>query len=265
MSDKLPDNFTRIGREESFRFACHPGIACFTECCRELDLALTPYDVLRLRKRLSMDSAAFMERYVIIEQNPDLILPQCYLTMVDDGWASCVFVSPAGCTVYPDRPSACRAYPVGRGAALSADGTVQETFVLVREEHCRGFAESEVHNPNEYFSDQGLHDYNRFNDALLAFRQHPALKKGHPLSPVRPGRISWPSTIRTASAGNSSRADCLSNGLFRRRTAGPCRRWARTSCPVSVAQTGTVRRMTFPPRRWDLKKPGPCGGQSPLL
>ena len=188
MSDKLPDNFTRIGREESFRFSCHPGIACFTECCRELDLALTPYDVLRLRKRLSMDSAAFMERYVIIEQNPDLILPQCYLTMVDDGWASCVFVSPAGCTVYPDRPSACRAYPVGRGAALSADGTVQETFVLVREEHCRGFAESEVHNPNEYFSDQGLHDYNRFNDALLAFRQHPALKKGHPLSPGQTGQ-----------------------------------------------------------------------------
>ena len=96
MSDKLPDNFTRIGREESFRFACHPGIACFTECCRELDLALTPYDVLRLRKRLSMDSAAFMERYVIIEQNPDLILPQCYLTMVDDGSASCVFVSRPG-------------------------------------------------------------------------------------------------------------------------------------------------------------------------
>ena len=34
--------------DRPFTFACHPGVPCFTECCRELDLALTPYDVLRL-------------------------------------------------------------------------------------------------------------------------------------------------------------------------------------------------------------------------
>ena len=35
-----------------FSFACHPDVPCFTKCCSDLDLALTPYDVLRLKNRL---------------------------------------------------------------------------------------------------------------------------------------------------------------------------------------------------------------------
>ena len=37
-----------------FRFACHPGVVCFTECCRDLKLLLTPYDVIRLKNRLGL-------------------------------------------------------------------------------------------------------------------------------------------------------------------------------------------------------------------
>jgi len=182
MTSHLPENFHPLDREKRFCFACHPGVACFTECCRQLDLVLTPYDVLRLKNRLQMHSGRFLEQYVIVEWDERVIFPQCYLTMVDDGQASCVFVSPEGCTVYEDRPSACRAYPVGRGAAQKAHGRVEECYVLVKEPHCLGFAESSSQTPGEYFTSQGLEEYNRFNDKLMAVLHHEKIMKGYRLS-----------------------------------------------------------------------------------
>jgi len=178
--NQLPEHFHPIERETAFAFRCHPGVDCFTECCRELDLALSPYDVLRLKKRLNLHSGTFLERYVIIAWEETMTFPVCYLTMVDDGRASCVFVRPeSGCSVYPDRPGACRAYPVGRGSRLRSDGSSEELFVLVQEPHCHGFSESVRQTPDQYFTDQGLDEYNRFNDALMPLYHHPRLGEVH--------------------------------------------------------------------------------------
>jgi hypothetical protein len=179
MTGGLPKHFRRLGREERFSFACHPGVPCFTRCCRQLDLALTPYDVLRLKNALAMDSGSFLEQYVIVEWDERIVFPQCYLTMVDDGRASCVFVSPAGCTVYDNRPGACRAYPVGRGARQGEGGPVEECFVLIREPHCEGFTGDGPRTPAEYFAGQGLPEYNRYNDALTAILHHERIRRGY--------------------------------------------------------------------------------------
>lgn len=178
MSAQLPANFVRISGTTRFSFACHPGVPCFTECCRQLDLALTPYDVLRLKNRLKLHSGQFLEQYVIIEWDQRLLFPQCYLTMVDDGRASCVFVSPAGCLVYADRPGACRAYPVGRGASAGKEDEIEETLVLVREPHCLGFREGPGQTAGEYLAGQGIEDYTRFNDAILSVTQHKRIMNG---------------------------------------------------------------------------------------
>ncbi|MDW7772913.1 MAG: YkgJ family cysteine cluster protein [Desulfobulbaceae bacterium] len=179
MTGQLPEYFHPIDREKQFSFACHPGVACFTECCRQLDLALTPYDVLRLKKALGMSSDTFLEQYVIIEWDERVCFPQCYLTMIDDGRASCAFVSPEGCTVYPDRPGACRTYPVGRGAGQEANGRIKEYLVLIKEPHCLGFQKNIPHSLDDYFISQGLADYNRFNDALTAILHHEQIRKGY--------------------------------------------------------------------------------------
>ena len=184
MTGQMPDNFRPVSRDEHFCFSCHPGVPCFTECCRQLDLALTPYDVLRLKNRLQMHSGNFLEQYVIIEWDERIVFPQCYLTMVDDGRASCVFVSPEGCSVYEDRPSACRAYPVGRGASRRDDGqTISERYVLLEEPHCLGFAESSPHTPEGYLRDQGFDEYSRWNDAIMSILQHEKVLRG--FRPVR--------------------------------------------------------------------------------
>jgi len=184
MNEELPKYFQPITGNEKFRFACYPGVHCFTECCRQLDLALTPYDVLRLKNRLQLHSGKFLELYVIIEWEEGMIFPACFLTMVDDGRASCVFVTEQGCSIYEDRPGACRAYPVGRGASRLGDGTVKEKFVLVKEPHCQGFNEDQKQTPCGYFQDQGLTGYNRFNDRLMELLQHPRIHFG-----FRPSKV----------------------------------------------------------------------------
>ncbi len=178
MSEQLPENFKPVQSDETFCFSCHPGVPCFTECCRALDLALSPYDVLRLKNRLQMHSGTFLEKYVLISWEEGQIFPTCYLTMVDDGRASCVFVEAAGCSVYPDRPGACRTYPLGRGARRRRDGSTEEQFVLVKEAHCRGFEEEKEQTPQDYIIDQELEAYNRANDAIIPLLQHERIQQG---------------------------------------------------------------------------------------
>ncbi|MBW2658739.1 MAG: YkgJ family cysteine cluster protein [Deltaproteobacteria bacterium] len=159
---KLPEYVTRIDSATEFSFSCHKGVSCFTECCRLLELALTPYDILRLRQGTKMHSARLLEEFVIIEQGPGEPFPRFYLTMVDDGRASCAFVTKSGCSVYGDRPAACRTYPLGRA----------------EESHCCGFDENRTQSISGYSRDQGLSDYNRFNDAIAPIQQHDKIRQG---------------------------------------------------------------------------------------
>jgi uncharacterized protein len=178
----LPTHSKKIDADKDFSFLCSPDIPCFTHCCRQLELALTPYDVLRLKKATGLKSSAFLETYVIIEQERHDIFPRFYLTMVDDGNASCVFVSEQGCTVYKDRPGACRAYPVGRAAMLTDRNTIEEFFVLLEEKHCQGFSRDQKQTPKQYCREQDLSSYNRFNDAVMTILRHDRIRQGMILS-----------------------------------------------------------------------------------
>lgn len=174
----LPEHCSALGDNKKFCFSCHPDVPCFNECCHQLDLILTPYDVLRLKTRLKRHSGIFLEQFVIIEWEEGMLFPACYLTMVDDGKASCVFVKDYGCRIYEDRPAACRAYPVGRGVSSQEDGSITEQLVLLREPHCRGFETDKKFSSVEYFKDQGLEEYNRYNDKMLQLLHHPKIQAG---------------------------------------------------------------------------------------
>lgn len=178
----MPRNLSRVADEENFTFACHSRVSCFTHCCRHLELALTPYDVLRLKKGLNLHSREFLDRYVIIEKEEEDVFPRYYLTMVDDGNVSCVFVTPQGCSVYQDRPGACRAYPMGRASMRKKDNMLEEFYVLLKEDHCRGFEEEDSQTPIEYCKAQGLDIYNLKNDALVTIQQHEKIRNGKKLT-----------------------------------------------------------------------------------
>lgn len=171
--------FRDLHKDATFQFACYPGVACFNECCRMLELALTPYDVLRLKKHLDLSGAAFLEQYAVVEQETPGRLPTVFLGMIDDGRGSCPFVKKSGCSVYPDRPGACRTYPLGRGAYHIADGSVEELYVLLTEPHCLGGNENECQSAAGWMASQGLEIYNRYNDLTMTIMHHEKVRAGH--------------------------------------------------------------------------------------
>lgn len=161
-----------------FRFACHPGVPCFTECCRDLKLLLTPYDILRLKNRLGLSSEQFLDRHADCVFDENRNLPMLYLGMNDDERRTCPFVSAGGCTVYEDRPSACRIYPIARASRLHRlHGTVVENYFVLREKHCRGFEEERTWSTGEWLNDQGLRAYYQSNDLWMEIITHPRLRQ----------------------------------------------------------------------------------------
>jgi Fe-S-cluster containining protein len=143
-------------------------VACFNECCRDLNQFLYPYDILRLKKRLGLSSVEFLERHTIQHIGPESGLPVVALKAADAQRLTCPFVTPDGCRVYPDRPASCRTYPLAR--ALSRDrqtGKVSEHFMLLKEPHCLGFNAAKSQTARQWIDDQQIEIYNHFNDQLL--------------------------------------------------------------------------------------------------
>ncbi len=85
--------FTRLGGE--FRFACHPGVACFNQCCRRLHLVLTPYDLLRLKRNLGLTSRELLDRYCQVAPGQNG-WPQPSLAMRDSTEGECPLLGEGG-------------------------------------------------------------------------------------------------------------------------------------------------------------------------
>jgi len=152
----------RLTPASRFKFRCHPGVPCFTECCGKTTLILTPYDILRLKNRLGITSSEFLEKYTSQEEHDKSGLPLVIMDMPRYG-GLCPFVRPVtGCQVYADRPATCRYYPVGQGMLITEQG-LDEFYFLVREEHCKGFAEGEIWTVESWKKDQGADYYDEIN------------------------------------------------------------------------------------------------------
>ncbi len=163
------NSLPEIAPGEVFCFACNPGVPCFNACCGDLTLMLTPYDALRLRTAMGLGSEEFLTKRCQVSVFPDTGLPMARLLMNEDQERTCPLVTPAGCSVYQDRPSSCRLYPVGRALRMSDVGEGQEEqFFLIREEHCQGFGNTTEWTLETWFQDQGLEPYQHFNDRFAA-------------------------------------------------------------------------------------------------
>jgi uncharacterized protein len=160
-----------VGRE--FKFACHPGVDCFGVCCHKLDLVLTPYDVLRLKRALGLTAAEFLEKHTTPADPERSRWPLIRLKMDQDREGGCPFLSQKGCAVYEDRPSACRTYPLARAAQKDGQGGVTEKFFKVEEAHCHGFREDDSWTIEAWVADQGLVQYHHWNDRWMAILTHP--------------------------------------------------------------------------------------------
>jgi Fe-S-cluster containining protein len=163
----MEDNITPLSPDKAFAFACGHEVACFNQCCRDLNQFLTPYDILRLKKNLGLSSGKFLERYTREHTGPESGLPVIVLKTDPETDLTCPFVTPDGCRVYEDRPSSCRMYPLARVVSRSREtGRISEQYMLIREPHCLGH-QSRPRNLPDWIKDRGLSIYNQTNDLMV--------------------------------------------------------------------------------------------------
>ncbi|MEO5347324.1 MAG: YkgJ family cysteine cluster protein [Magnetococcus sp. YQC-9] len=157
----------RLEGESHFQFRCHPGVACFNACCANIEIILTPYDILRLRRRLNLSPEAFLYEYATPYTLAKGQLPVPLIRM-DPETGKCPFNAPEGCQVYSDRPVACRYYPIGLALMHpEASDKSEEFFYLVKEDYCLGHQESTRWTINDWRKDQGSDGYDERNKGWM--------------------------------------------------------------------------------------------------
>lgn len=189
---------------KTIQFQCRKGISCWNACCSNIDISLTPYDILRLKQRLGITSGDFLLRYTLpyeMEQNG---IAGVKLRPIENGTA-CQFMSPEGCSVYQDRPTACRYYPVALLSMRKQDEyTDSQSYALVKEEHCLGHNEAREITIDAYRHEQALEEY---DELARGWRQLILKKKSSGPAWASPPSAacnftSWSATISIRSAAS---------------------------------------------------------------
>ena len=124
-------------------------------CCFDIDILLTPYDILRLRRHLGCTTSDLIQRGLVEifpGGNSGLPLAMVNFRKVDEKTSLCPFIAPVvdghklreltkgkdkptpedleaasipkrlACGIYPARPAVCRSSPLGRMSVRSKDG-----------------------------------------------------------------------------------------------------------------------------------------------
>lgn len=178
-ADKLKELPGRnIKDSDTFSFRCHSEIACFNLCCRNLNLFLYPYDVMRLKNSLGLMSDAFLDRYVDVVLREDNFFPDVLLRMADNSERTCPWLSGEGCRVYADRPDTCRTFPVEQGLLHgSGKGGGQRVCFFRPPDFCQGQHEDKVWTLDSWAADQ---EADLFNKMTLEWSRVKALFYNNP-------------------------------------------------------------------------------------
>jgi len=160
----VPSDRERLGKAP-FHFHCHPEVPCFLTCCRNVNLLLYPYDILLLKQHLGVKSSEILERYTQICEGSHPYFPGLKLKLLTDEKASCPFLSESGCSVYANRPTACRTYPLERGLeSTGTGGPLRIHHFLTHHPYCKGHFEARTYTVKQWERDQDLHQCNLIND-----------------------------------------------------------------------------------------------------
>lgn len=152
----------RLEASDKIKFRCHKGVSCWNACCSRANVTLTPYDIIRLKKHLGTTTTELLANHTVPFELDAGGMPGVKLRTTNDG--ACLFMTEQGCSVYENRPTACRYYPSGLLSMRAIDKNVDErSFLLIKEDHCKGHDEDQVQSVQEYRESQGVIDYDDYN------------------------------------------------------------------------------------------------------
>ncbi len=159
-SASLPDAMKgrrQLGDADEFTFGCHSGVPCFNDCCHDVNILLTPVDILKLSRAAGMSTTDFVDERTLKPITKELHLPVLMLRMGDDEDKACPFLTEKGCGVYGERPWACRMYPIGMGIPPARAGEEPEpVYFLLEDDFCKGHAEAGAWTVEKWRADQGI-------------------------------------------------------------------------------------------------------------
>jgi Fe-S-cluster containining protein len=168
----------RIKSGDRFDFRCHPEVSCFNLCCRNLNLFLYPYDVLRLKNNLGLTSDLFLDRHVDVVLREGQHFPEVLLKMASNEERTCPFLTASGCSVYPDRPDTCRTFPIDHGESYNAaTGKAEPVYFFRPPDFCMGQHEKRPLTIDQWMTDQEAKIYHamtrRWADIRRRCQQNP--------------------------------------------------------------------------------------------
>ena len=149
----------KMEAEQYFRFDCNPGVPCFTQCCQDVSIILTPYDVVRMKNSLGISSEEFIDKRTIIIPKDKHLIPLVVLRMNETD-KKCPFVNKEGCSIYKDRPWPCRMYPLD----MDEEGLF---YYVTDPSRCQGLTMDKEWRIGDWLLDQGVFPYDEMN-ALFA-------------------------------------------------------------------------------------------------
>jgi len=153
---------TRLELDDKIKFRCHKDISCWNQCCSRADVSLAPYDIIRMKKNLGIDSSEFLNTYTVPFEIDAHGIPGIKLRTTDDG--ACLFMNEEGCSVYEDRPTACRYYPSGLLSMRALGKSVDEQhFLMIKESHCKGHDEDREITIADYRKEQVVEEFDELN------------------------------------------------------------------------------------------------------
>jgi Fe-S-cluster containining protein len=185
MKEAILKDLPRLSEDDKFKFACHKDIPCFNACCCDVNIVLTPYDVIRMKHALGATSEEFLEKYCLVASSKSQRLPIVLMRLNEDEKKTCQFVGEQGCTIYKDRPWACRCFPIG--VASPTDEGIQggRFYFLMEEAVCKGLGEEKEWTVREWLRDQGVEEYDEFGELFKEINLHQHFLEGGKLEPQK--------------------------------------------------------------------------------
>jgi len=186
LKETILKDYPKLNKKSKFKFNCHKNISCFNKCCSDVNIFLTPYDIIRLKNSLKISSQEFLDKYTILPIDEKQRHPIVMLKMNNDENKSCPFVCSEGCSVYEDRPWSCRMFPLGVATPKNdSDYDDKEFYFILEEPVCKGNEEDISWTVEEWMKDQKVDDYSEMGELFKEISLHDYYKNGKPLEPAK--------------------------------------------------------------------------------
>jgi Fe-S-cluster containining protein len=135
-----------------------------------------------------MNTREFLETHTSNPITKDLQLPIVILKMANEEGKPCPFVGEQGCTVYEDRPWACRMYPLGMALPPARAGEEPDpVFFVFEDDHCKGRHQPDCKEwtAKSWRDDQGIEERESLEAGFRDLVSHPWFIGGRTLDPKR--------------------------------------------------------------------------------